>query len=75
MQERYDPAIVEPQAQRDWDEQGTFEAHCNLGMVDVEPLASDDIARLKTLLHRHLQYKRTCCNHHIGNTNNRYAQP
>jgi len=39
-----------------WDEQGTFEAHCNLGMVDVEPLASDDIARLKTLLHRHLQY-------------------
>jgi leucyl-tRNA synthetase len=24
MQERYDPAIVEPQAQRDWDEQGTF---------------------------------------------------
>ena len=25
MQERYDPAIVEPQAQRDWDERGAFE--------------------------------------------------
>ncbi len=24
MQERYEPAIVEPQAQRDWDEQGAF---------------------------------------------------
>jgi len=26
MQERYDPAIIEPQAQRDWDEQGAFKA-------------------------------------------------
>jgi leucyl-tRNA synthetase len=25
MQERYEPALIEPQAQRDWDEQGTFE--------------------------------------------------
>ena len=24
MQERYDPAVLEPQAQRDWDEQGAF---------------------------------------------------
>jgi glutamate synthase (NADPH/NADH) large chain len=39
-----------------WDEDGTFEKNCNTGMVDVEPLASDDISRLKTLLHRHLQY-------------------
>ncbi|HET8933900.1 MAG TPA: glutamate synthase large subunit [Polyangiales bacterium] len=39
-----------------YDEDGTFEAHCNLGMVDVEPLAPDDIARLKTLLNRHLQH-------------------
>jgi len=37
-------------------EDGKFEDRCNTGMVDIEPLASDDVTRLKMLLHRHLEY-------------------
>jgi glutamate synthase domain-containing protein 3 len=39
-----------------WDPEGKFEDNCNTGMVDVEPLGSDDQVRLKTLLTRHVQY-------------------
>ncbi|MEY4576960.1 MAG: hypothetical protein RL701_1663 [Pseudomonadota bacterium] len=38
------------------DADGKFEARCNTGMVDIEPLGPHDAARLKTLLQRHLEY-------------------
>jgi glutamate synthase domain-containing protein 3 len=37
-------------------EDGKFENRCNLGMVDIEPLAADDIARLRSLVTRHFEY-------------------
>jgi glutamate synthase (NADPH/NADH) large chain len=39
-----------------WNEDGKFERRCNTGMVEIEPLSTDDIARLKMLLTRHLEY-------------------
>jgi glutamate synthase domain-containing protein 2/glutamate synthase domain-containing protein 1/glutamate synthase domain-containing protein 3 len=39
-----------------WNQDGKFEGRCNTGMVDVEPLGTDDMVRLKTLLTRHLEY-------------------
>jgi glutamate synthase (NADPH/NADH) large chain len=39
-----------------YDPDSAFEARCNTGMVDVEPLGSDDHARLKNLLTRHANY-------------------
>jgi glutamate synthase domain-containing protein 3 len=39
-----------------WDEDGKFESRCNIGMVDIEALGADDIARLRLLLGRHLEY-------------------
>jgi glutamate synthase (NADPH/NADH) large chain len=38
------------------DVDGKFEERCNTGMVDIEPLGTDDISRLRTLLSRHLEY-------------------
>ncbi|MET0384528.1 MAG: glutamate synthase large subunit, partial [Polyangiales bacterium] len=37
-------------------EDGKFDQRCNTGMVDIEPLGSHDITRLKTLVQRHLDY-------------------
>ncbi len=37
-------------------EDGKFDQRCNLGMVDIEPLGTDDIARLRSLLTRHFEY-------------------
>jgi glutamate synthase domain-containing protein 3 len=39
-----------------WNEDGKFEQRCNTGMVDIEPLGTDDMTRLKTLLSRHMEY-------------------
>ncbi|MCF6176824.1 MAG: glutamate synthase large subunit [Victivallaceae bacterium] len=40
-----------------YDERNDFDQHCNLSMIDLEPLKNDaDIAELKTMLREHLQY-------------------
>jgi len=36
-------------------EDGKFEQRCNMGMVDIEPLGSDDVTRLRTLVNRHFE--------------------
>jgi len=39
------------------DGDGGFRSRCNLGMVDLEPLAEeDDVAEVKDLLRRHVRY-------------------
>ncbi|HKU39875.1 MAG TPA: glutamate synthase-related protein, partial [Polyangiales bacterium] len=37
-------------------EDGKFADRCNMGMVDVEPLSNDDVARLRSLCTRHFEY-------------------
>ncbi len=37
-------------------EDGKFASRCNTGMVDVEPLGTDDVLRLKNLITRHFNY-------------------
>jgi len=37
-------------------EDGKFDHRCNLGMVDIEPLSTDDITRLRALVTRHFEY-------------------
>ncbi|HEY9052629.1 MAG TPA: glutamate synthase large subunit, partial [Gammaproteobacteria bacterium] len=40
-----------------WDHQGDFATKCNMEMVELETLAADeDIAELKSLIEKHLQY-------------------
>jgi glutamate synthase domain-containing protein 2/glutamate synthase domain-containing protein 3 len=39
-----------------WNVDGKFEQRCNTGMVDIEPLGTDDVLRLKTLLQRHVDF-------------------
>jgi glutamate synthase (ferredoxin) len=38
------------------DEDGTFEKHCNKGMVELEPLDEEDRATVKALIQRHFDY-------------------
>jgi glutamate synthase domain-containing protein 3 len=35
---------------------GNFEAMCNMGMVDLDPLEEDDIVILKGLIEEHMAY-------------------
>ncbi|MFQ5898117.1 MAG: glutamate synthase large subunit [Candidatus Methylomirabilia bacterium] len=42
------------------DEAGDFKRRCNLGMVDLEPLAAhEDVEEVKELLRRHIRYTRS----------------
>ncbi len=43
-----------------YDEDGTFETHCNKGMVDLEPVTEpDDIEELKSMIERHLTFTKS----------------
>jgi glutamate synthase domain-containing protein 3 len=40
-----------------FDQDGTFRSRCNLGMVDLEPVAeADDVVALRDLIQRHANY-------------------
>jgi len=39
-----------------YDEDGTFPAHCNRGMVDLAPLHRDSLPELRSMLERHVKY-------------------
>jgi glutamate synthase domain-containing protein 3 len=38
------------------DADGEFKGHCNLSMVELDPMAEADLATVKDLLHRHYEY-------------------
>jgi glutamate synthase domain-containing protein 3 len=38
------------------DADGDFEGHCNLSMVELDPLDEKDLATVRDLLHRHYEY-------------------
>ena len=38
------------------DADGDFKGHCNLSMVELDPLDEHDLATVKDLLHRHYEY-------------------
>lgn len=39
-----------------YDVKGQFKSHCNLEMVDLDPLSADDIAEMQELLQKHYAY-------------------
>jgi len=41
------------------DEEGSFAGHCNLGMVELDPLDEQDVATVRDLVQRHRDYTRS----------------
>jgi glutamate synthase domain-containing protein 3 len=38
------------------DADGDFRAHCNMSMIELDPMEETDLATVKDLLHRHYEY-------------------
>ena len=41
---------------RVFDEDGTFEKHCNMSMIEFDPMEENDVATVRGLIQRHYDY-------------------